>query len=390
MSNDLDARIVKLVSAILASAVCTACAASVTRVRQTENEPTAVPISTTLASSFPPGDPRALCAVYRDRVALDPTGPKLRDVSLETPGSPFSQDVTAEAREGGRIVCQIAWERTRSSSTFMAAPPCCPQADAEGLPCPPPSPQQIGIERTKTETVVLEADGTVVSSHLAWNVWQEMPEVHTCGRRPEGFAGRRARSSTQEGAFLAEMAELEAASIGAFERLARELEALGAPWALVDRARAARADEIRHARVVRSLARARGAEPRPLRARRLRARPALEVALENAVEGCVFETFGAAVATLQAERAAEGDVREAFAQIAIDERAHASLAADVDGFFTTILDAPSRDAVAAAKQDARRRLLASRALVSETTRASLGLPSEAEHLALARAVASLV
>jgi hypothetical protein len=46
------------------------------------------------------------------------------------------------------------------------------------------------------------------------------------------------------------MAQLEAASIVAFDRLARELDAHGAPAELVAEARRAKTDEVRHARTL--------------------------------------------------------------------------------------------------------------------------------------------
>jgi hypothetical protein len=51
----------------------------------------------------------------------------------------------------------------------------------------------------------------------------------------------------------------------------------------------------------------------------------LEVAVENAVEGCVRETFGVAVAMIRAERAGDKQVRRAMRSIARDEMQHAEL-----------------------------------------------------------------
>lgn len=399
--TSVDAHIVKLVAAVLASAVG-GCGGQATTTRGadathttnpvgTSATPTAtasevaVPISSTPPTSFPQGDPRAICATYRDKVASDPTGPKLRATTEETSRRARKLDVDGSFMQGGMVQCEIVWERFASSRLILVTPTCCPQA-MDMLPCPPASLQPFATERSKLETVVLDLDGRVVSESLAWAVWADMPQMHACGRRPEGFVATPTVAETSEGACLAEMAELEAASIGAFDRLARELSALGAPSSLVDRARSARLDEIRHARVVRALARDRGVMPRPVRARRRTVRPALEVALENAVEGCVFETFGAAVATFQAERAADPSVREAFDRIAIDERAHASLAWDVDAFLASVLDDEGRAAVARAKHEARDRLLRSRPTSGCD---ALGMPAEREHRALAAAVAAL-
>lgn len=393
MSNDLESRLVQIVSLVLASTTA-ACSADGRVVHTTDTTgagpaPTvSVAVTATPVSSFPPGDPRIACATYRDKIAPDPAGPRLRYVTDETTGNLFAGDVEAQPLEKGSVHCRIVWERTQSSTTLMVAPTCCPQGMGDE-PCPPASPEQFRVERSKVETVVLDEHGDVVSSSLAWNVWQDQPEQHNCGRRPEGFVPSRARATTREGACLAEMAELEAASIAAFGRLARELGAIGAPTALVGRARVARRDEIRHARVLRKLAAAYGAAPARLRARRVGVRPPLEVAIENATEGCVFETFGAAVASFQAARAADPSLRVAFAQIARDERAHASLAWAVDAFLATKLDEAGRAAVARARQGALAKLRASHCVADERTRAALGLPGSAEHRSLAMAVAAL-
>ena len=60
-------------------------------------------------------------------------------------------------------------------------------------------------------------------------------------------------------AFFARSAWLEAASVGAFRRLARELRAHGAPDELIAAAKACALDEIRHARLMARLAKKHGA-----------------------------------------------------------------------------------------------------------------------------------
>ena len=82
------------------------------------------------------------------------------------------------------------------------------------------------------------------------------------GRAPEGFmprGGRQARANV--GAFVALAAELEAASVFAFDRLAAELTHSGAPPRLVGEARRAARDERRHARRTTRVARDLGGAP---------------------------------------------------------------------------------------------------------------------------------
>ena len=126
------------------------------------------------------------------------------------------------------------------------------------------------------------------------------------------------------------MASLEAASVTAFRRLHRQLEAFGAPRELLARVRKAAKDEIRHARTTGALARKYGATPRAPRIAPTSESPSLfAVALENAREGCVRETYGALVAHLQTTRAADPEVRACMAVIADEETEHAALSWDV-------------------------------------------------------------
>ena len=151
------------------------------------------------------------------------------------------------------------------------------------------------------------------------------------GRRPEGHTpGVQADCEIPVGRWLAEAAELEAASVPAFQRLARELEAHGAPARLVRAARRAARDEVRHWRLMSGAARAHGARPTVASLKPLPVRPLREVAAENAAEGCVRETFGAATAEYQARHARDPLLRALMATIAVDEARHGLLAWEVD------------------------------------------------------------
>jgi hypothetical protein len=162
------------------------------------------------------------------------------------------------------------------------------------------------------------------------------------GRRPQGWVPShasvaRADESNEVGHFFARMAALEAAAVWAFEGIAAELRGFGAPGALVARARGAAADEVHHARSAAALARRHGAEheagtPNVVPRSELFdfALHEFDFALHNVVEGCVRETFGAAVAAYQAERASDPEVRAMLGRIAADERRHAELSEDID------------------------------------------------------------
>lgn len=164
------------------------------------------------------------------------------------------------------------------------------------------------------------------------------------GRRPEGFVPRTV-AVEDLGTFFVSCHELEAASVDAFERLARELEAFGAPTSLVERTRRAKRDEIRHARWTASLAREHGSEPTTVAPAPLSIRSLFEMALENAVEGVVRETYGAACALYRAGRIADSRARDVMRRIAEDELRHAELSWDVATFAATHLDRDARRAI---------------------------------------------
>src|SRR5690606_11063903 len=115
-----------------------------------------------------------------------------------------------------------------------------------------------------------------------------------------GLVVARAPEPTTLGEHLARMASLEACAVFAFRRLADEMRALGAPAAMIERALAAADDETRHAAMVAAEARRRGAVVPPVEAGAMPLRSTLEIALENAREGMVRETYGALAATVQA------------------------------------------------------------------------------------------
>ena len=173
------------------------------------------------------------------------------------------------------------------------------------------------------------------------------------GRRPEGLR------SHAEGHDFAVAAHLEAASVFAFAHLARELRHHGAPKRLLKAARRSRRDEIRHARATRALARR--AVPRvSIEAMPIRALEA--IAIENAIEGCVRETYGALTAWWRATHSPDVHVRDAYRKIARDETKHSALAWQLDCWLAPRLSV-----------DARRRVEAARVAAFEELRADLAL-----------------
>jgi hypothetical protein len=221
---------------------------------------------------------------------------------------------------------------------------------------------------------------------------------YSCARYPEGVncaiecIGGGGRSS--EGTWIAtaetpieHLAFLEAASVPAFVRLREELRRHGAPRSLLRSSSRARRDEIRHARIMRALARRDGARvPSPI-VDPISPRPLEAIAIENVIEGCVRETYGALVTTWQSLHARDRELRAAMINIARDETRHAALAWKVHRWIDRRLDRAAR----ARLDDARRTAIAT--LRTELaidpdfqSIRDLGLPSSTQAIALLDAI----
>jgi hypothetical protein len=171
------------------------------------------------------------------------------------------------------------------------------------------------------------------------------------GRLTHGYCAPEGMSN--EGERLAAMAYLEAVSVHAFERLECELEVHAAPPSLLREARRARRDEMRHTAMTTRLARRHGASPRlPEAPAPARARTLFDVALENAVEGCVRESYGAVRGLVEAQTSPDPTMRRAMQSIAGDECRHAELAWAVHAWAMPRLTGDERRAVERAMKDA--------------------------------------
>jgi hypothetical protein len=207
------------------------------------------------------------------------------------------------------------------------------------------------------------------------------------GRVPEGLVPReRTSARTMVGEYFASVAHLEAASVFAFERFERELTEHEAPNELVTEARRARADEVRHARVVGRLARRFGGRYARPRVRPASSRDLESFARENAVEGCVRETFGALVATWQAAHARDREVAEAHESIAEDETRHAALSWAALRWSLSKLDAEARARVEAALERAASELCQSDDATPAVLVLRAGLPSREDRRRLVAAL----
>jgi hypothetical protein len=236
------------------------------------------------------------------------------------------------------------------------------------------------LVQEELEYLVTRAGGIkLVSRH---NIVYEPDSCVVGGRRPAGLQVNVVDGSTSAGALLAQLAQLEAASVLAFERLADELRTLGADGALVARLLRASREERRHAAVMQAWAQRHGVTPAAVEVPQQPPRGALEIALENAEEGCVRELFGALVMRFQAERASDASLRADLARIADDEASHAALSHDLEHWLAAQLTEAERTRIAQTKRAALRTLAASLREPSAEQRHLCGLPSlmESRHL----------
>jgi hypothetical protein len=200
------------------------------------------------------------------------------------------------------------------------------------------------------------------------------------GRCPEGLAPPASSIAGDPlGAWLSANAHLEGASVAAFEILATELGAHRAPAVFIEAARAAATDERHHAHTIGRLAARRGAVPPAVSVNRGPIRDIESIASENAVEGCVRETYAAMLACRQALAATDPTIRSAMADIARDETRHAALAWAIDSWSQALLTPAARRRVGETRHDAIERLVKSRlATLPSDGRAAAGLPDEEE------------
>jgi hypothetical protein len=182
---------------------------------------------------------------------------------------------------------------------------------------------------------------------------------------------------------------MEAGSVEAFRVLKAELVAYGAPKRLVRAASRAVRDEKRHVRQTSALARRFGEEPIALMsAPPQHGRSLAAMALENAVEGCVRETYSALECAWQAEVATDPVVRATMKRIAKDELRHLALAWAVNAWVLGRLEPRDRARILAAQHA---EITTLRAELSDDPDASLvseaGIPRGAQSRKLVDAIA---
>lgn len=226
-------------------------------------------------------------------------------------------------------------------------------------------------------------DGTVSATGLG------QQQFMCAGRRPRGLAPSTApRGDSPVGRYYARVAELESAAVVAFERMLIDYADAGAPLVLLRRIEDAQRDEIRHTRVMSTLASTYGAEAATPRVAPRRTPSLLEMALENVTEGCVRETWGALSARYQSQAAETFTDRQIWSQVADEEARHAELSWDLHAWLMSRLSPAEQREVKEAQRRAWDELVLE--LAEEPDRdvqRVAGVPSRSTALELARDLA---
>jgi len=218
-------------------------------------------------------------------------------------------------------------------------------------------------------TLFVDAAGTVTEREKkVSNKYDVADPCHPMGRRPSGFVDVASGGSVR--GHLVRAMHHEAESVRAFTRIARELEAHGAPEELVTAAKKAAADERRHADLCGKLT----SEKPEIAHDDLPIRSLLELAIDNAREGCVGETYSALANVVQARDAATPELRAHFAAIAPDEIDHAALAYAIAEWIADRLNDEERGEVRDAIENAVGDLARTCRFPSTEAVRSLGVP----------------
>ncbi len=203
-----------------------------------------------------------------------------------------------------------------------------------------------------TPSTLLSCDVEYTAVHSPYTCPRPVP-----GRMPNGLHLKNSPAATQSsvnvlGQYLADMTAMETAAITAFYNLSLELEAYDAPAELITRAQQAVLEETRHSEMAALLAASFDAEMPEVTVDDFCLRSLYEIALENAVEGCVNETFAAACGLWQSEYAQLDVFRKVIGHITEEEMGHAALSWEIHQWILPQLSELQQDQIRVAQAEA--------------------------------------
>ena len=205
-----------------------------------------------------------------------------------------------------------------------------------------------GGDSSKPSTLVsCEVEYTAI--HAPYTCTKIVP-----GRMPNGLQTGHNQATAQNSIarYLADMTTMETAAITAFKYLVKELKAYGAPSSLIAHAQLAVEEEQRHAEMAGLLAAAHQAEVSEILVADFALRSLFEIALENAIEGCINETFAAACGLWQSEHAQMPVFKEVIAHITDEEMGHAALSWEIHEWLMPQLTSSQQQSINNAQAEA--------------------------------------
>ena len=182
---------------------------------------------------------------------------------------------------------------------------------------------------------------------------------------------RQATGTSEINRYFIRAYHAEASSVAAFVQLRAELKQHGAPKELLQRCMKAAVQEVHHARMMAKLIRDVGECIPELDFGSFSKRSMFNLALDNAVEGCIFETYSALKAHYQSKHATDPRVLAVMKVIAPDETDHAQLAWDIHHFLMSKLSEDEQEQVRHAQHYAVQQLITQ--AKSEVDRAGINM-----------------
>ena len=174
------------------------------------------------------------------------------------------------------------------------------------------------------------------------------------------------------GSYFAQLAYMKAQSVFAFIELASNLRHFQAPVTFIERCDIAAKNQLLHTKLMQELAEIEGFFIPPVRYSST-TNNIFSVAMHNAVEGCVYETWSALIANWQSTHlAADPELQTVYEQIGQDEARHSQLAWDVHAWFLKKLTKRQQKMLHKEQTKAVAELLLSEGRIS--TIEGLGLP----------------
>lgn len=213
------------------------------------------------------------------------------------------------------------------------------------------------------------------------------PPVYSCegGRKPPGLLsdGNTFVGNSAIGNWWARLCHLEDAAVHAFVQLAKELAALRAPRNLIDRALEAADDERKHVQMTKAMAIRHGVIPQTAQCAPTQLRDLWSLALDNATEGCIQESFAALQTQWQSTKATDFISAWVLNKIGEDETRHGELSWEIHAWCCEQLTSENKRQLEKAQKATLLDLCTREHSTDNTGFETIGAPTNEEFITLA-------